>query len=82
MRIMLAITILSLAGCAAPPPSDTGSEKGIRMPNPASVHCAEQGGTVEMRQGPEGVTGYCHLPDGRVVEEWELYRAQQGNGGA
>ena len=43
--------------------------------NPASVYCTEQGGKLEMREGAGGTAGYCHLPDGRVLEEWELYRA-------
>ncbi|MCQ9156572.1 DUF333 domain-containing protein [Acidomonas methanolica] len=58
-----------LAGCAtAPAPRPVG------MPNPASVHCVQRGGTLEIRNGPGGQTGYCHLPDGRVVEEWALFR--------
>ena len=55
-------------GPAAAPPAAAG------VANPASVYCIEQGGTVEMREGPGGTAGYCRLPDGRVVEEWELYR--------
>ncbi|WP_301090637.1 DUF333 domain-containing protein [Sphingomonas sp.] len=50
------------------------------MANPASVYCIEQGGRSEVREGPDGQTGYCHLPDGRVVEEWELYRSAQNDG--
>lgn len=75
---LMAAAILMLAGCASPSPS----EKTVGLANPASVHCVEQGGTVEIRRGPEGETGYCHLPDGRVVEEWELYRSQNKDGGA
>jgi putative hemolysin len=30
---------------------------------------------VELRSEPNGTVGYCHLPDGRVVEEWALFRA-------
>jgi putative hemolysin len=42
--------------------------------NPASVYCTSVGGRLEMRQGPQGESGFCQLPDGRVVEEWQLFR--------
>lgn len=45
------------------------------LPNPASVHCTEVlGGTLEIRDTAEGQIGICHLPDGSMCEEWELYR--------
>ena len=47
------------------------------MANPASQYCASLGGTTMMSDGPNGQTGFCSLPDGRMVEEWELFRAQQ-----
>lgn len=40
--------------------------------NPAATYCEKQKGTIEVR--PDA--NYCHLPDGRVVEEWELFREQ------
>jgi putative hemolysin len=70
MRNALAIMLFALAGCAAP------AEKAVGMPNPASVHCTELGGKVEIRRDAKGETGYCHLPDGRVIEEWELFRSK------
>lgn len=78
MKKMLAVAIFALAGCSTP----SAPEKSVGMPNPASVHCKEQGGKTEIRKGPDGETGYCHLPDGRVVEEWEFYRSQDKDGGA
>lgn len=47
------------------------------MANPASVYCTQQGGRLEIRKGDGGDAGFCHLPDGRVVEEWEFFRASQ-----
>ncbi|WP_234463998.1 putative hemolysin [Paracoccus caeni] len=44
------------------------------MANPASVNCERIGGRLEIRNSAGGQTGYCHLPDGNVVEEWELFR--------
>lgn len=60
-----------LAACA---PSET-PEPREQIANPASEHCIKVGGRLEMRRTPEGDAGYCHLPDGRVVDEWELFRA-------
>lgn len=77
MKNVLVIGIFALAGCAAPSPSETS----VGLANPASVYCAEQKGKLEIRRGPDGETGYCHLPDGRVVEEWEFYRSRKKDGG-
>ena len=50
------------------------------LPNPASAYCVSLGGRVEIRSGPAGEVGFCHLPDGRVVEEWALFRASRSGG--
>lgn len=46
------------------------------MSNPASKYCAELGGRLEIRQEQAGQAGYCHLPDGSTVEEWQLFRGK------
>ena len=48
------------------------------LANPASVFCAKSGGKSEIRNGPRGQYGVCRLPDGRVVDEWEYFRAMRG----
>ncbi|EPG9551285.1 I78 family peptidase inhibitor, partial [Acinetobacter baumannii] len=48
-------------------------------PNPASQYCVEQGGKLEIRNEANGQVGYCHLPNGQVVEEWKLFRDNQAN---
>lgn len=54
------------------------TRKPIGMANPASVHCAGIGGRLEIRKDVAGnETGYCHLPDGRICEEWALFRDQK-----
>jgi putative hemolysin len=45
------------------------------MANPASVYCVEQGGDPQIKKTAEGEVGYCLFPDGRVVEQWDFYRA-------
>lgn len=48
----------------------------LGMPNPASQYCIEQQGKLEIRADVKGgQTGYCHLKNGEVVEEWQLFRA-------
>jgi putative hemolysin len=42
---------------------------GIRVPNPASVNCADIKGTLRMVATPQGQYGLC------VVGEWNLFRA-------
>ena len=48
----------------------------IWMPNPASVYCEQQWGTLNIVKDEEGnESGMCKLADGTEVEEWEYYRA-------
>jgi uncharacterized protein len=51
------------------------------MANPASVYCAEKGGTSEIREGDGGEVGYCVFADGSECEEWAFYRGQCQPGG-
>ncbi|WP_229719469.1 putative hemolysin [Asaia siamensis] len=67
----LLMVCLALAGCGGKPPR----QERTGMANPASVYCKEQGGKLEIRHEKEGEVGYCHLPYGRIVEEWVLWRA-------
>jgi putative hemolysin len=46
------------------------------LANPASEYCVEQGGQVDIVDEAGGQVGYCELPDGRRIEEWEYYRSQ------
>ena len=84
MKYPAALALLMLTtGCAASSASSSlkaDQQKRIGMPNPASAFCVEQGGRLEIRETPDGDAGYCHMPDGRVVEEWELFRSQHKDG--
>jgi len=47
----------------------------VGLANPASVHCGKLGGRLQIvSEGNRGQVGFCHLPDGRVCEEWALFR--------
>ncbi|MGJ7901246.1 putative hemolysin [Lysobacter sp. 1R34A] len=79
---LLLTAVMALAACAMPsenPAADTAATDRtppkIGMPNPASVHCKDLGGTLEIRTGKDGGQfGVCTLPDGKVCEEWALFR--------
>ena len=69
--LLLSVAALALTACV-----ETQAESPrIGMPNPASTYCVEQNGRLEIRKTEGGETGYCRLPDGRIVEEWEYFRA-------
>ncbi|MEN9804087.1 MAG: hypothetical protein RIS41_934 [Actinomycetota bacterium] len=52
----------------------------VGIANPASEFCVEQGGTVEIVEEEGGQVGYCNLPDGSRIEEWEYFRANSPAG--
>lgn len=57
-------------------PGDSLSED-VGMPNPASVYCEEQGGTLEIREDVDGgQVGYCRFGDGSACEEWAFFRGE------
>jgi CubicO group peptidase (beta-lactamase class C family)/putative hemolysin len=78
MTTMVVLSITLLAGCGDDSePTDTTTPAG-GIANPASEFCVAQGGTVEIVDEAGGQVGYCNLPDGSRVEEWEYFRTQTG----
>ncbi|QPC91401.1 DUF333 domain-containing protein [Mesorhizobium sp. INR15] len=57
-------------------PIDAGAaQKQVGMANPASVHCGAIGGRFVVRKDKAGNEyGFCRLPNGRLCEEWALFR--------
>lgn len=79
------LLLVATAGCAkpadaepakSPEPATEPSGGETQVANPASVHCREQGGTLEIVDGPEGQHGVCTLKDGTVCEEWAYLRGE------
>lgn len=68
--IALSLALLTLGGCR----SGNEPETPARMANPASEYCIRKGGRLEIVRDESGEKGICHLPDGTVMEEWELFR--------
>jgi putative hemolysin len=73
LPLLLATTALAACGSSAEPSDPT---TGVGIANPASVFCVQQGGTVEIVDEAGGQIGYCNLPDGTRVEEWEYFRSE------
>lgn len=69
---VIGLAVVLATPAAAQSPTVGGARVGIA--NPASVACVEAGGRLEIRDGTGGQTGWCHLPDGRICEEWALFR--------
>lgn len=54
---------------------DESLPEAVGLPNPASAYCTELGGRSQPMQDEDGgAYAVCQLPDGTVIEEWELYR--------
>ena len=76
-RLSLICTLQMLAACGGGgSAANPAAGKWASMSNPASNYCAELGGRLELRAEQAGEAGYCHLPDGSVLEEWQLHRGK------
>ncbi|HRY36283.1 MAG TPA: DUF333 domain-containing protein [Candidatus Magasanikbacteria bacterium] len=60
---------------------DEGQKQPVGMANPASVNCAEKGGTLEIKENGVGQYGLCFFDDNRACEEWALMRGECPLGG-
>lgn len=75
------IALLLTAGCgghaskAAPGPATPEPAPTTQLANPASVYCADVGGTLEIVDEDGGQVGYCTKGEQRC-EEWKLYRGE------
>jgi putative hemolysin len=88
MRLVIAGWLLAACGLPAqptvPPPAtqpapgplETVTPPPAGLPNPASTHCLDQGGRLEIVTLAEGQVGVCVLADGSLCEEWALFRGE------
>ena len=70
LRFSLIGAVMMLAGCTVSGPDPI---MGLQLPNPASVYCIERGGTLDIKESPQGDVTTCVLSDGTRVDEWEFY---------
>lgn len=80
---LASFTLVACGGDDSPSTTTASTEaptstEAPQIANPASQYCIDQGGTLEIVDEQGGQVGYCNLPDGTRVEEWEFY--QSGNG--
>lgn len=68
------LAFLLLGGCTAEPGGEDGTDGGAQLANPSAVFCEDQGGTYSLDDET------CTLPDGSVVDAWDYYREQHGEG--
>lgn len=68
---LVAITLV-LTACSST--QEVHAYEPVSLANPASVYCQQLGGITSMAKTADGITGYCALPDGKLFEEWALYR--------
>lgn len=81
------LAILALIACApakapqaapaAPAEPAPAAATSVGMANPASVACVDGGGTLKIYDTPQGQIGICTTRDGKVCEEWDLFRDQK-----
>ncbi|WP_066565750.1 DUF333 domain-containing protein [Snodgrassella sp. CFCC 13594] len=69
--LLLAVPVMTLAACSS------DKQPLLNMANPAAKFCVAQGGSLAPQTDAKGnQSAMCHLPDGRVVEEWAYFREQ------
>ena len=64
------------AAPAAAPTHDQPAITPAKIANPASTHCVDKGGEVEIRTVPGGQIGVCVFGDGSRCEEWRYFRGE------
>lgn len=67
--VAILLPLLLLTACSGGEPASP-----VGIANPASVYCESIGGKLEIVKEASGERGVCHLPDGTVIDEWELFR--------
>jgi putative hemolysin len=64
------IIMVVVTGCSSRPDDS-------QIANPASEYCAEQGGTLAIRDDAGGgQVGFCQFDDGTECEEWSYFRGE------
>ncbi len=75
-QLLLPLTT-AISSCA-PTGQNLEQQDQVGRPNPAAVHCSQQGGTYEVRRASDGSeTGFCILPDGTEVDAWVFFREKK-----
>lgn len=71
------LTLLGIVFATACSPDQSSPTPSANLPNPASVHCEQNGGELEIRQDASGGSvGICVFPGGIECEEWAYFRGE------
>jgi putative hemolysin len=74
---MITVSLLLLSGCQRTPTEAVTEAQNAGLPNPASVFCEDQGGTLEIRTDADGGQyGICIFDDGSECDEWAYFRGE------
>jgi uncharacterized protein len=73
-RYLAMPAVLVLVGCAN---GGSGPDSENQMTQYAAEYCRSLGGENDIRESSLGTGRYCRLPDGRVENEWKLYRTER-----
>jgi putative hemolysin len=66
------VLLIALSAC-----SPQSSMPDANLPNPASVFCEQNGGSLEIRTATDGSqSGVCVFPDGSQCDEWAYFRGE------
>ena len=72
--LFLLISIMLSASCN---PKQVEPTSQANMPNPASVHCEQQGNKLEIVTAVDGSqSGVCIFPDGSTCDEWAYFNGE------
>lgn len=72
-RVCLIFALLLLVGCV----TGQGESAQTDIRDAATEYCESRGGQSEVQETRLGSGRYCRLPDGRVENEWQLYRSER-----
>ncbi|HSM24589.1 MAG TPA: DUF333 domain-containing protein [Anaerolineaceae bacterium] len=73
----VSVGMIFLTACNLTIGTDKKDTNNANMPNPASVFCEENGGTLEIRTAEDGSqSGMCVFPDGSECDEWAYFRGE------
>ncbi|AFJ86434.1 MULTISPECIES: putative hemolysin [Burkholderia] len=81
--VICALALVGPGAFAQPLPPGQAAAQPV-LANPATVNCEKLGGRHVLRTLPRGQVGTCVFKDGRVCDEWALYRDDRcvGDAGA
>ncbi|OOR89929.1 hypothetical protein B0181_05840 [Moraxella caviae] len=76
-KVAIITAAAALSACATSNPAQNTAQNTdvVGAVNPASEFCVQQGGKLQIQKDAQGNEyGVCHLPNGKVVDEWEFFR--------